>query len=338
MRPEGAILVADIGGTNARFALVGQGPRDLRSIEVLRCAEFDGLEDAIARYLERQGVDEIVEACIAVAGPIHEDVVDLPNSPWSFSRAELRQHLDAPLEILNDFTAQALAVDVLHPDEITWFGEARPRPGGIRTVIGPGTGLGIAIQTPGGEVVPSEGGHVGFAPTDDHEIELLRILISRYRRVSVERLVSGPGLENLYWANLHIANGRVDVPVVSRAAPEIVKLAHADDATALQSVEDFFDVLGSFCGDMALASWATGGVFLSGGMLHRLEKFLDPARIRARFEDKGRFTRFCESVALGWIRAEHPGLLGCAAAALHHLEAPAFSPELAPRGGAGGRA
>ncbi len=338
MNPAGAILIADIGGTNARFALVGDGPRDLRSVEVLACAEFEGIEDAIARYLERRGVDEIVEACIAVAGPIHEDLVDLPNSPWSFSRAALRQHLAAPLEILNDFTAQALAIDVLDPDEVTWFGEARPRPGGIRTVIGPGTGLGIAIQTPGGEVVPSEGGHVGFAPTDDHEIELLKILISRYRRVSVERLVSGPGLENLYWANLHIAHGRDDVPVPSRTAPQIVDLAHDADATALQAIEDFFDILGGFCGDMALASWATGGVFLSGGMLHRLVPFLDAERIRARFEDKGRFTRFCESVALGWIQAEHPGLLGCAVAALRHMEAPAFSPELAPRGGAGGRA
>lgn len=320
MRPDGAVLVADIGGTNARFALVGRTPRDLHGVEVLAGAEFAGIEDAIARYLERQGVDEIAEACIAVAGPIHDDQVDLPNSHWSFSRAGLRRHLGAPLEVFNDFTAQAFAIDVLQPDEITWFGTPRPRPDGVRTVIGPGTGLGIAIQTPGGEVVPSEGGHVGFAPTDDHEIELLRILISRYRRVSVERLVSGPGLENLYWANLHIARGRDDVPVHSKAAPEIVDLAHADDPVALQSVEDFFDVLGGFCGDMALASWATGGVFLSGGMLHRLLPFLDAERIRARFEDKGRFTRFCETVALGWIRAEHPGLIGCAAAALHHLE------------------
>lgn len=166
---------------------------------------------------------------------------------------------------------------------------------------------------------------------------MLRLLISRYRRVSVERLVSGPGLENLYWANTRIAAGRADIPTRARTAPEVVELAHDDDPVALQAVEDFHDILGSFCGDMALTSWATGGVFLSGGMLHRLAKFLDPARIRARFEDKGRFTRFCETVALGWIRAEYPGLLGCAAAALHHLETPAFSPEIAPRDAAEGR-
>ena len=146
-RPPGAVLIADIGGTNARFALVGDTPRELSGVEVLACADFDGIEDGIARYLERQGVDRIVEACLAVAGPIHEDYVDLPNSPWDCSRRGLRAHLDAPLTILNDFTAQAFAIDVLADDEIEWIGEPRPRVGGVRTVIGPGTGLGVAIQT-----------------------------------------------------------------------------------------------------------------------------------------------------------------------------------------------
>ena len=329
-RPEGAILIADIGGTNARFALVGETPRDLRGIEVLTCADFEDIEDAIGRYLEGQGVDRVVEACLAVAGPVHEDHVELPNSHWDFSRSRLRAHLEAPLTILNDFTAQALAIDVLDADEILWFGEPRPRAGGIRTIIGPGTGLGVAIQAPSGEVIPSEGGHMGFAPTDDHEIELLRKLISRYRRVSVERLVSGPGLENLFWANQHLEPGRGDLPAPNRSAKEIVSLAQAGSPSALKAIEDFFDVLGAFAGDMALASWSTGGVYLSGGMMHRLRPFLDPERFRARFEHKGRFTRFCETVAVGWIQAEHPGLLGCAAAALQHLAAPSYAPELAP--------
>jgi glucokinase len=328
---SGAVLIADLGGTNARFALVGSGPRDLSGIEVLAAAEYPGIESAIRTYLDRRGIAEVAEVCLAVAGPVHEDVVELPNSHWAFSRSRLQDALGAPLTIINDFTAQALAVDVLEPGEVEWFGEPRPREGGIRCVIGPGTGLGVAIQTPGGEVVPSEGGHMGFAPTDSHEIELLRTLIPRYRRVSVERLVSGPGLENLYWANLRIARGRPDVPVASPSAPEVVELARAGDATALQAVEDFLDVMGSFCGDMALASWATGGVYLSGGVFPRLFPFFDAERFRTRFQDKGRFTRFCETVAVGWVRAEHPGLMGCAAAALRHLRTPSFVPELAPR-------
>lgn len=328
--PSGAVLIADLGGTNARFALVGEHPRELAGVEVLAAADHPDIESAIGAYLGRQGIAHIAEVCLAVAGPVHEDRVELPNSHWAFSRSRLQDSLGAPLTILNDFTAQALAVDALDDDEVEWFGEPRPRPGGIRCIIGPGTGLGVAIQTPGGEVVPSEGGHVGFAPTDSHEIELLRILIPRYRRVSVERLVSGPGLENLYWANLRLARGRPDVPGPARSAPEVVELARAGDATALQAVEDFFDVLGSFAGDMALVSWATGGVYLSGGVFRRLMPFFDAERFRTRFQDKGRFTRFSETVALGWVRAEHPGLLGCAVAALRHLRTPGFTPELAP--------
>jgi glucokinase len=328
--PPGAVVIADLGGTNARFALVGDGPRDLSGVEVLAAADHPDIESALRTYLERQGISRMAEVCLAVAGPVHEDRVELPNSHWAFSRSRLEDRLGAPLTILNDFTAQAFAVDVLRPDEVRWFGEPRPRQGGIRCVIGPGTGLGVAIQTPGGEVVPSEGGHVGFAPTDSHEMEILKTLIPRYRRVSVERVVSGPGLENLYWANLHIARGDDGGPVPARRAPEVVELARAGDPTALQAVEDFFDILGCFAGDMALVSWATGGVFLSGGVFGRLLPFFDAERFRTRFQDKGRFTRFCETVAVGWVQAEHPGLLGCAAAALRHLRTPSFTPELAP--------
>lgn len=328
--PTGAVLIADLGGTNARFALVGDHPRDLAGIEVLAAADFPDIESAIRTYLDRRKISELAEVCLAVAGPVHEDVVDLPNSHWAFSRSRLEGRLGAPLTIINDFTAQALAVDALESTEVNWFGEPRPRPGGVRCIVGPGTGLGVAIQTPAGEVIPSEGGHVGFAPTDSHEIELLQALIPRYRRVSVERLVSGPGLENLYWANLRLAAGRGDVPVPSRSAPEVVELARAGDATALQAVEDFFDILGIFCGDMALVSWATGGVYISGGVFRRLMPFFDAERFRTRFQDKGRFTRFCETVAVGWVTADQPGLLGCAVAALRHLRTPTFTPELAP--------
>lgn len=337
--PE-AVLVADIGGTNARFALVGDSPRDLRSIEVLACADFESLDAAIREYLARRGRATVVEACLAVAGPVHQDRVDLPNSHWGFSRAQLTADLGAPLTILNDFSAQALSVGVLRDDEVAWLGEPRPREGGVRTVIGPGTGLGVAIQTPSGEVVPSEGGHVAFAPTDDHEMDLLRILLSRYRRVSVERLVSGPGLENLYHANLRLGSdspglpASPGIPAPTRSAAEVAGLAKEGHPVALQAVEDFFDVLAAFAGDMALTSWATSGVYLSGGVLRRLMPFLDPERFRARFQDKGRLTAFCETVAVGCVQAEYPGLMGCAVAALRHQRTPSFKAELAPDSGA----
>jgi glucokinase len=245
---------------------------------------------------------------------VEQDFVDLPNSHWAFSRCELEATLGAPLVVINDFTAQALCIDQLREGELTWLGAPRPGDPGIRTVIGPGTGLGMAVQTMSGEVVPSEGGHVAFAPTTEHEIAILRVLLTRFRRVSVERVLSGPGLEHLFWANRQLERSDPAARGAVVSAPEIADLAAAGDATALRSVDDFLDILASFAGDMALASWSTGGLYLSGGVLHRLMAFFDAERFRSRFEDKGRFTRFCETVPIGLITAEHPGLIGCAAA------------------------
>jgi glucokinase len=308
----GARVVADVGGTHARFAtLTPKG--SLQGIEVMTCADFPGIEDAIGAYFRSQGIRRPSDVCLAVAGPVDQDPVDLPNNHWAFSRHELERELGAPLLLINDFTAQALCIDLLDEGDVTWIGTPRVHEVGSRVVVGPGTGLGVAIQVPDGEVIPSEGGHVGFAPSSDHEIELLRMLRTRFRRVSAERLLSGPGLENLYWSNWHLRHGAAETwaPVAAR---DMAALATRGDAEALQSIEDFFDILASFAGDLALAAWATGGVFLSGGILPKLAPLFDLQRFRDRFEDKGRFTRFCETVPIGWIRFEHPGLLGCAAA------------------------
>jgi glucokinase len=306
-------LVGDLGGTHARFALLGS-EGCLEHVEVLTCADYPRVEDAIVQYLAGVGVREVAEVCLAVAGPADQDQVDLPNNHWAFSRHRLEEALGAPLVVINDFTAQALSLDMLAAEDLRWMGLPRPVTGHIRGIVGPGTGLGVAVLMPSGEVLPSEGGHVGFAPTSNHQIDLLRALHSRFRRVSVERLASGPGLENLYWANHSIETGDREGAGVRRSAREVAAMAAAGEAMALRSVADFFDVLATFAGDLALMAWAAGGIYLSGGVLRRLMPFLDLERFRARFEDKGRFTRFLETVPLASIQVEHPGLLGCSAA------------------------
>lgn len=307
-------VVADFGGTNARFATVGASPRDLRDIEVYKCAKFPSLPAAVDFYLKEKGLKHLDEVCLAVAGPVDRDIIDLPNNHWSFSRSDLARHLGAPLTVINDFTAQALALDLLEADEIRWIGGPRPDQPGVRTIIGPGTGLGVAIVTPSGEIIPSEAGHMGFAAASEHEIRLHRMLFARYRRVSVERLASGPGLENLYWANRRIVHGEPESDQVRHTPAQIAEMAHQGDRLAEKSIEDFFDILAGFAGDMALATWATGGVYISGAVVRKLAKYFDPQRFRAAFQDKGRFTRFCEQIPLGWVLIEQPGLLGCAAA------------------------
>lgn len=305
-------LVADVGGTNARFATVGASAHDLERIETLRCGDYPRIEDAFDAYFREHGIESVKEVCMAVAGPVDLDLSNLPNNPWAFSRLALERSLGARLTITNDFTAQAFCIDALCPEELVWFGSPRPMEPGIRTVLGPGTGLGVAVQMTNRDIIPSEGGHVGFAPSNEHQVEILGALLSRYHRVSVERLLSGPGLENIFWANCQI--DRPDPPVECQpsSASEISRLAAQGNTVALKTIDDFFDILASFAGDMALMNWSTGGVYVSGGVVEKLAHFLDNDRFRARFEDKGRFTHFCETVPLAWITHEYPGLLGCA--------------------------
>lgn len=307
-------VVADFGGTNARFAVVGAELGEPERVRSYRCSDFSSLEQAVRAYLNDEQISELDQLCLAVAAPVDQELIDLPNNHWSFSKLQLQASLGARLTVINDFTAQALALDLLGPDDVEWFGAPRPTPGGIRTIVGPGTGLGVAVVTAGGEIVPSEAGHIGFAPSSEHEIDVLRKLFLRYRRVSIERLVSGPGIENLYWANRRLRMREPEPDQMRYSPAEIAAMAHDGDRLALDSIDDFFDILAGFTGDIALATWATGGIYLSGGVFRKLRRFLDIERFRARFQDKGRFTRFCEEVAVGWVRREQMGLLGCSAA------------------------
>ncbi len=311
MPRPGPRVVADIGGTHARFATIGAEPQQLVGIECLQCSDYGTLEEAVVDYTKLRGIGKLEKLGLAVAGPVDRDLVDLPNNPWRFSRSELARALDTNVDVVNDFAAQAGCLDALRPSDVTWLGAPRPRRKGVRAVLGPGTGLGVAVLMPDGDLLPSEGGHVAFAPTNPHEIELLRHLMSRFGRVSAERLLSGPGLENLYWANQQIDG--VGSDVARMPAPEINRRAREGEPLALRAVEDFFDALAGYAGDVALFAWSTGGVYLSGGVLRKLSAFLDPDRFRARFQDKGRFAPFFGRMPVGWINHPYPGLLGCAA-------------------------
>lgn len=301
-----AQIVADIGGTNARFAYVESDSNELLGIEIFPCADFPFFVDAIRAYMERGYVAKLDKICLAVAGPVESDLIDLPNNHWSFSRAELQSSLGVPVTIVNDFSAQVLCVDALSDSEVRWIGTARPEGGQVKAVVGPGTGLGVSAMLPGGDILPSEGGHVAFAPLDDHEAALQTELRQRYERVSVERVLSGMGLANLYWAN-----GRLDGYDRELPAPEVTAGALAGDLYCQRAVEDFCAILGSVAGDVALMMGAADGVYISGGILPRLLDLLDEEAFRQRFDDKGRFTEICSKIPLAIVLAEHPGLRGC---------------------------
>jgi len=311
---SGCYVLADIGGTNARFAYVTASDATLQCVHSYACSDFERFEDALRSYFERialSAAPKPVSACFAVAAAVHGAVIKITNSPWQFSRSSLSEEIGMPVSILNDFSAQAYCLASLQDEQVQWWQtgvlEATVTQH-ARTILGPGTGFGGATLLPSGEILESEPGHISFAPVDVHEAALLARLWQRYPRISVEHLLSGPGLANLYWANAQLR----DVPSELLAA-DIVAGAEQGDALCLQSIKDFTGILGSVCGDLALVTGSLSGLFLSGAMLEKMDRLFDQRLFMTRFTDKGLFARWCSSVPVGRISADYPGLLGCAA-------------------------
>lgn len=302
-------IVADIGGTNARFACVVPDNDQLQSNRTLPCADYPHIIDAIRSYLDQLPAGTAVgRICLAVAGPVETDAIDLPNNHWAFSQSALGEELGMTLRVINDFSAQLLGVLTLDGSELQWLGSARPQPDGlVIAALGPGTGLGVAGLTPGGEIIPSEGGHLAFAPTNTHEVALLQQLWEHYPRVSVERLLSGPGLSALHHANSVLAGH-----TAAQLSPDKVTAgARAGDPICTRTLQDFIAILGAVAGEVAIALGARGGVYLCGGILPRLDGLYSQAVLRERFNDKGRFRDYCSTIPLALVRAEHNGLRGC---------------------------
>ncbi len=303
-------IVGDIGGTNARFACAAPGSDELLHATTLQCADYPGIEQALRAYLSGIPSRKIEALCLAIAGPVENDLIRLTNNAWSFSRAALAAALGCKVVTINDFTAQASCLDVLQPNELQWWGIPRPHGGRVRIVLGPGTGLGVAGISGVGESLPTEGGHIGFAPSNKHELQLLELLWQQFERVSVERLLSGPGLCTLHQANATLAKQTAD----NLNPADITQRAQQGDPLCAQTVRDFLDILASVAGDYVLGTGALDGVYLTGGILPQLGTLLDRERFRKRFEAKGRMQPYCEKTPLALITAKNTGLRGCLAA------------------------
>lgn len=317
-------LLADIGGTNARFALTD--PAALRpeifAARSLRNADFASLQHAAEHYLAEVGLQPS-RAAFALACPVHGDEIRLTNRAWSFNRHELRASLGlAELRLLNDFGAVAWSVPSLgRDDKVLLHGTDDGTLRGPVTVLGPGTGLGVALLVgsadDGWRVVETEGGHVSFAPLGDEEHCIARWLTARFGRASTERLLSGAGLSNidaaLRGADSAPSDGR---PLDLRDPADIVAAAlDGHDVAARRALARFCAVLGSVAGDAALIHGART-VTIAGGIVPRFLPFLRSSGFRERFLAKGRFAAYLESVTIQVITHPHPGLLG-AAVALH---------------------
>ena len=305
-------LVGDVGGTNARFALLGEDGVP-SAPAILRVDDFSSLAEAVRAFAGERGVERLDAAAIAMANPVTGDRVKLTNSHWSFSIEETRRALGLErLRVVNDFTALALSVPHLPPAELSRIGGGEARPGHAIGVIGPGTGLGVSGLVPCGDrwsALQGEGGHVSVGVGTARERAVRDVFAERFGHVSAERFLSGPGLVGTVAALRAID----DLEPRTLSPADITRLGTAgEDAICREALAMFCRLLGSCAGNLALTLGAEGGVYVGGGIVPRLGEFFARSEFRAAFEAKGRMRGYLERVPTLVIRSPYPALSGAA--------------------------
>lgn len=309
-------LLGDIGGTNVRFGIVEAHAAAPTRVRTFPGARFAGPEQAIRHYLALEAEVQVAECVLSVANPVCGDELRLTNRHWSFSVAQLRAALGLQrLQVINDFSALALALPGLAANEVRQVGGGEPVAGGALAVLGPGTGLGVSGLLRCGEFdVPlaGEGGHVSMPARNARESEVLARVAREFGHASAERVLSGPGLEALYGALRMLDH----LPPQTRPAAEISLLAIRDENRHCSEALDLFcALLGTVAADLALVLGARGGVFIGGGIVPQLGEYFAQSRFRARFEDKGRFSAYLAAIPTYVVVAPYATLNGAARAA-----------------------
>jgi len=314
-------LVGDVGGTNARLALVDSTGK-IRNPKTYAAADYGSLSEVIAEYLEttagRQRPDNAV---LAVAGPVVDGEIEFTNLDWRISEGELIGTFEFhAARLINDFAAQALAAPVLDADDLRVIGPPlKAAEGAPVVVLGAGTGFGVSmvVRTERGDIpISSEGGHAAFAPSDGVEAAIWASLRRTHGRVSIERILSGPGLYALY-------RGLADVRGVAcdlKDEKAVLAAGQAGgDLLAEETLDRFCEILGGVAGDLALTCGARGGVYVSGGIAPRMADRLASGGFRRRFEDKGRLSDYTRDIPTSLIVHPYAALVG-AARVLEQLE------------------
>ena len=314
-------LVADVGGTNARFGLVLGPARCVEHVQVLPTADHPSLQHATHQYLAGVGAlgTQVREAAIGIANPVLGDRIAMTNHDWSFSIREMQAAMGwTRFVVMNDFAALAHALPLLPADELQAVGGGTPRPHAPRLLIGPGTGLGVSALVPTGaqhKAIEGEGGHVSFAPVSDEEVALLAFMRGRFERVSAERLLSGSGLSYIHAFVSGQPSARdLDVDALRHPGEITAGALAGTNAHDVRAVDLFCALLGTVASDFALMLGAMGGVFIGGGIVPRLGDYFARSPFRARFEDKGRFAHYLADIPVHVIHSPQPALIGLAAA------------------------
>jgi glucokinase len=308
------ILAGDIGGTNSRFALfdVDNGKRRVLTRFVLESAAYADAESLLCDCRTKLPAGVQVEAvCLAVAGPVSDGTAQLTNLPWSIDSGQVAKLFACrQAYIINDFEALALAVAEGDGFELSTLVGAEAREGANKVILGPGTGLGVSLLVRHGaayEVVTTEAGHIDFAPRMKEQEGLLHYLQKRYGHASYERILSGPGIEDLYrYCSLQAGLGGVD----GIRSEQVTRNALDGDALSAQAMAMFASILGAFAGNMALVNLARGGIYLGGGIVPSILPLLQTRSLVTAFHDRGRMSFIVESIPVHVITGDDAGLTG----------------------------
>jgi len=318
----GTVLVGDVGGTNARFALYrypldAPNKGEVIDRETRGVCDYGAFDAAMAAYLASRQLTgaDLNGASLAVASAVVGQQVQFTNSPWRFSITEIQEQFGfRHLRVLNDFEALGFSLDRLPSSSLSTIQVGRGSERGTEVVLGPGTGLGVAVRhCDTGIIMPSEGGHVSFAPTDQDERELLDFISQDFARVSYERILSGPGIERLYAFQCQRLGRHIEGNHVATAADIVHFASTGQDAAADWAIDRFLRILGHFAGDAVLMFGGFRGVFLAGGILPRLPDRLLLGGFMERFTEKGRFSPLMREIPVSLITDDAASLRGAAA-------------------------
>jgi glucokinase len=304
------VLLADIGGTNARFALLAGGT--VGTIAHIPVSDYGSFREALTAYLGKlPKADTIGAAVLAVSGVVQNGRCALTNNPWVIDAADLRAAYGfSTVRMVNDFEAVAWALPCLSRDTLLQVGGGQPVDGAPLVALGPGTGLGVAVSIPlatGHLVLPSEGGHSTMAASSLREDAVIAYLRRRFGHVSAERVLSGNGLENLHEALAAIDHVRLP----RRRSTEITQAGiEGSCPTSRAAIDMFCAMLGTVAGNLALTLGARGGIFIGGGILRHVPEYFVSSPFRARFEDKGRFGKYLEPIPAYLILDQHAAFVG----------------------------
>ncbi|RKF20179.1 glucokinase [Alginatibacterium sediminis] len=307
-------LIADVGGTNIRLATIDLASGTINNIHKFLCGDYPSITDVMQEFQSKVGVESKF-ACIAIACPTDNDWIDMTNNSWAFSQKEVAATMGfEEFHVINDFTGIAMSLPTLKAEQLVQVGGTQaPQSNKPIAVYGPGTGLGVAhLMNHGGEYIclPGEGGHVEFAASDDTEAYILAFLQQELGHVSAERLISGPGLVNIYRGLCQYQ----DFEAEDFQPADITERGLSGECIVCrETLEIFCRMLGSFGGNLALNLLTYGGVYIAGGIVSRFMEFFLESDFRTRFEDKGRFSELMKKIPVFVITEEQPGLQGAGA-------------------------